>query len=364
MSVYNYTGDALTYAYDVLGTTLQYAYDVNGNEVLSGDTPEEPWVKTLLRYDTNHIITDAWLANATIQRNAVMAAYSANNIPFFIQTDGHGKMNEGNKGCHNLAEETMRYIANMQLGDWASYYSNGANAAEHISTSNGITNYLPVMGNHEFLKAVQSDPTADLTQLVASFVPLDADYVNPTYGYWKKIDIKKHVKYIGTQPHVPDDIDSSGFVWKIESGQYEWLISELEADDGYDIVILQHEPLNGTYTKLSDGTTTTVNFEDIDIGPILAARKAKTAGSYTDSDGITHAYDFTGCATDLLCSLHGHMHSDIYMTKATYGFPVYVGDDFDNDKRACYGLIDRDNGKLKIWRFGQSGVENVFELEL
>lgn len=364
MSVYNYTGDALTYAYDVLGTTLQYAYDVDGNEVLSGDPPEEPWVKTLLRYDTNYIITEAWLANATTQRNAVMAAYSANNIPFFIQTDGHGKKNEGNKGCHNLAEETMRYIANMQLGDWASYYSDGANATEHISTSRGITNYLTVMGNHEFMKAAQSDPTADLTQLVASFVPLDAGYINPTYGYWKKLDNKKHVKYLGTQPHIPDNSNSSGYIGKFTSDQWEWVIDELEANDGYDIVILQHEPFGGTYTRLDNSETETWTGGNYNLSPVFAARKAKTSGSVTDADGMTHTYDFSGCTSDFLCVFHGHTHYVMYMDKTQFGYPVYVADDFDNDKTSCYGLIDRDNGKLKIWRFGQSGVENVFELEL
>ena len=57
------------------------------------------------------------------------------------------------------------------------------------------------------------------------------------------------------------------------SDQYAWLIDELESNDGYDIILLQHEGLNGTYTKF-DGTTYVVNYPAIDINSILSLNKA------------------------------------------------------------------------------------------
>ena len=366
MAVYKRDGTQLSTIYDRSGTSLQYAYDVHGNEIFSGDAPE-PWVKTYVTYDTAYI-TDAWLENAVTQRDAIKTLYQASNnaIPFFIQTDGHGKYNEGNKGCHNKAEETMRYIMNIQLGDWGSYYDNGANATRHKQTSEGITNYLPAMGNHEFLSNNSAEaPIASLPVLVDSFVSPNAILGSETYGYYKVIDSKRKVKWLVTQPHIPVDktINSSGFLWKMTGDQYEWLIDELEANDTYDIVVIQHEPLNGTYTTRGGGTSES-EFTNMSIGEILAARKAKTNGSYTDSDGVTHSYDFRSTTTDLLCSLHGHNHAESYMTKATLGFPVYVADDFDNDLKCLYGLIDRTGGKLYIYTFGKTSADNVLTLDL
>lgn len=361
MSAYTITGSEILSVYDYQGNELSQAYDVFGNDIFSG---EEPFVKTTLPYDMNWLITDAWLANATAQRDAIKTLYqqSEDAIPFFIQTDGHGKLNECNKGCHNLAEPVMRYIANLQLGDYASYYNYGANPTSHTNTSAGITNYICAMGNHEFMSKETGD-IPSLPALVASYVPPGATIGSSTYGYYKKLDTKYGVKWLVTQPHIPDANNSSGFVTKMTSDQYEWLIDELEANDGFDIVFLQHEWLNGTYTKV-DGTTYNVSYTNYNVNPILAARKAKTSGSFTDSYGVTHSYDFRSCTTDLLCSLHGHQHNISWMTKQTLGFPVFVGRDITNGGDSCYGLIDRANGKLYIYCFTKSEVSEPIILDL
>lgn len=356
MSVYNTNGVQLSAIYSKEGASANIAYDIDGNQIFGGETP---FVPTTLDYDTNFLINSAWLNNATIQRNAIKTLYLAsdNAIPFFIMTDGHGRYNEGNKGCHNLAESTMRYIPNLQLGDYASYYNYGANPTNHTRTSYGIENYICAMGNHEFMSKETGD-TPDLSKLVASYVPSRAVIGSTTYGYYKILDDSYHVKWLVTQPHIPDASNSSGFVTRMTSDQYEWIIDELASNDGYDIVYLQHEGLNGTYTE-TDGTTYNVNYTDIDVNSILSARKAKISGSYTDSYGVTHTYDFSACTSDLLCSFHGHWHASSYMTKATLGFPVYAGEDFTGQGDSCYGLIDRANGKLYINEFTRSTTNNI-----
>lgn len=356
MSVYNKAGNTLSAIYSKNSESLQAAYSIDGSRVFGGD---EPWEPTILSYDTNYLINAAWLASAETQRDAakMLCQASSDAIPFFIMTDGHGRYNECNKGCHNLAESVMRYIPNIQLGDYASYYNYGANPADHARTSAGISNYICAMGNHEFMSKATGD-IPDLPTLVASYVPNDAIIGSSTYGYYKKLDTKYNVKWLVTQPHIPDANNSSGFVTKMTSDQYAWLIDELETNDGFDIVLVQHEGLNGTYTKL-DGTTYNVNYPAIDINTILSARKAKTAGSYTDSYGVTHTFDFRSCTSDFLCSLHGHWHVVSYITKATLGFPVFVGRDVTGNGDSCYGVIDRDGGKLHILTVARESTDTI-----
>lgn len=365
MAVYNAVGTALSTIYDKDGVSLQYAYDKNGTEVFSG---EEPFVPTTLAYDTNWVIKEAWLTNAATQRDAVKALYQASDdaIPFFIQSDGHGRFNEGNKGCHNLAESTMGYIRNIQLGDYASYWNDGETATNHIRTSAGITKYVPVLGNHEFMcESTDTDREADIAVLVNAFTPTDGILGSQTYGYYKIIDEVHNVKYLVGQMHIPDSTNSSGFISKCLGVQWEWFIDEMESNDGYDIVILNHEPFPGTYIQRESGEEVVRTLGgSYALMPLLSARKAKTSGTITDADGVTHSYDFTGCTSDLLCALHGHVHKELYIEKTTYGFPVYVAYEFANYRNCCYGLIDRDSGRLYIYAFTNTGVSEPLVLDL
>lgn len=367
MAVYNKAGTALTSIYDKDGNSLQYAYDKDGNEIFaSGDAP---WTPVPVSYDTNFFIKENWLSNAAIQRDAVKAIYQASEdaIPFFIQTDGHGRYCEGNKGCHNLAEPVMRYIPNIMLGDYGSYYSNGRNAADHIASSAGLVNYLPVMGNHEFMKGGAEDATiADLPTLINSFVPSNGILGSQTYGYYKILDDTYNIKWLVGQPHVPDSDASKGFTIGFTNDQWEWFIGELEADDGYDVIVLNHEPFAGTFYNHTDGTTVTYIGQNgkVNLSPILAARKAKTAGTFTDVDGVTHTYDFTGCNSDLLCVFHGHIHKILSADKTEHGYPSYIGTAMMNDGDCAYGIIDREGGKLHIYPFSKTSVSEPIVLDL
>lgn len=366
MAVYDINGNELLTVYGRYGATLTQAYDVYGNPLLSGGGGDE-WVKTILPYDTNYIINTAWLTSANTQRDALIALYNQTDdgIPFFIQSDGHGRKNEGNKGCHNLAEETMQYVRNIMLGDYASYYSDGNNPRGHKQTSDGIQNYIPVMGNHEFLNNNSAEALlADLPTLVDSYTPKGAVLGSQTYGYYKVTDDKYNVKYLIGQPYIPDEQNSSGFIAKYLSDQWEWFIAELSANDGYDIVVLNHQPYAGTYTRREAQTTKDYTGGSYNLTPILEARKAKTSGTYTDADNNVHSYDFSGCQTDLLCVLHGHTHVEMYIEKTAHGYPVYIADVHDNDYKCCYGLIDRENGKVHFLKFGRSGAWADLVLDL
>ena len=366
MAVYDVNGNQLSTVYNRYGTALQQVYDVYGNPLLSGGDNDE-FIKTILPYDTNYIINAAWLANANTQRDALIALFNQTDdgIPFFIQADGHGRKNEGNKGCHNLAEETMQYIRNIMLGDYSSYYSDGNNPANHKRTSDGIAKYLSVMGNHEFLNNNSDEALlADLPTLISSYTPTGATLGSAEYGYYKLLDDTYNVKYLVGQPYIPDENNSSGFITKYLSAQWEWFITELSANDGYDIVVLNHQPYSGTYTRREAQTTKTYTSTNWNLTPILEARKAKTNGSYTDADNNVHSYDFRNCTSDLLCVFHGHTHVEMYIEKTAHGYPVYIADVHDNDYKCCYGLIDRENGKIHFLKFGRSGAWEDLILDL
>lgn len=357
-NTYNLHGEKLRHTYAQGFPPIAVAYDVLGRGL-------NPFVSKTLSGGMDD--TEAWKEHATTQRNAMIDAYNRaeDAIPFFIQTDGHGRGSGGNIGCQNLAEDYCGYITNIQLGDYSSYYADGANPAAHAENSVGIEKYITVMGNHEFLTN-NPDATmlADLPTLIASYTPPGAILGSSTYGYYKKIDANNRVKYLVLQPYIPDSSKSAGFRHEITSDQYEWLIDELEADDGLDVVIIQHEPLGGNYVNPSAGTIGTRTDEGFNTREILAARKAKTSGSYTDNSGVAHSFDFRNCTTDLLCALHGHVHAVRYKQKAELGFPAYVGDWFGNNNACCYGLIDRQHKRLTLWWFNTNAVGDPIVLEL
>lgn len=363
MAVYNAAGTALTSIYDKDGISLQYAYDIDGIEIFSG---ESPFVPTPVSYDTNWLITQAWLDNAQTQRDAVKAIYqqSADAIPFFIQTDGHGRYNEGNKGCHNLAEPVMRYIPNIMLGDYASYYNDGADPTNHARTKQGITNYLPVMGNHEFLRSNTDDPIADMTIMVPSFTTSASVLGSQTYGYYKVLDDTYNVKWLVGQPHTPDANVSAGFTTKFSSEQFAWYIDEMEADDGYDIIVLNHEPFAGTYYRVATDDTVTYTSQNLNLTGILADRRLKRSGSFTDVDGVTHTYDFTGCTSKVLAVFFGHIHKIMTGSVEDNGIASFTGRDMTNAGDCAYGIIDRDGGKLYIFPFNRTTLGTTIVLDL
>lgn len=366
--IYDTSGMVISEPLDNQGRAASRVYDVSGKQLFG--KKEWGFVPRHVVYDGN-LITDALIANATSQRNALLAQYNQSDdaIPFFIETDAHGRLNDGNKLCQNLAEPIMGHIANFQLGDWGSFYSNGEDAEKHHWDSFGIVNYIPAIGNHELLaNNSASAPIADLSVLIDSFTPYHRILGSSTYGYYKVMDARYRVKYLVFQPHivVPKTVNDSGFLFKMLSDQWEWGIREMEANDGYDIVIVNHEPFPGTYTSRSSGNSFVwgpVGWE-INFTPVLKARKAKQAGVAIDGDGNEHEYDFAECNTDILCGLYGHMHAEGYAEKSEFGFPAYYGDDFDSSGKCAYGLIDRDGGKLYIYSFSKTELNDPLVLDL
>ena len=96
------------------------------------------------------------------------------------------------------------------------------------------------------------------------------------------------------------------------------------------------------------------NVVDVSIAQMLIDRKNKRSGTVKDSYGNVHAYDFTGCTSDLICSFAGHEHCDKYMWQ-NGNIPVYLFDALAYDNRPFYFVsVDRARERLNIWK-----VDNV-----
>ncbi len=89
----------------------------------------------------------------------------------------------------------------------------------------------------------------------------------------------------------------------------------------------------------------------IDTDALFNARKNKTSGTVTDSEGVDHTFDFSGCTTDILCGLHGHTHIDAYnYVGGTETGLMNVSFDWFDGNTVHFVLIDRVNKKLNVWK--------------
>lgn len=348
--------------FDVSSREINTLYDIDGRRLA-----EEPIAPafTTLPYTTNYIITADWLANARKARDAMIAdlKLSDDAIPLFIETDSHGNTLDGNKACHNLAKDSeVGYIWNIHLGDFESYYYAGKNPADMIAQKNGIKRFISVMGNHEFLANNADDaPLAEMEPLIAAYTPDNAIVGDATMGAYKIVDEEKHIKFIITQFYIPDVDTSKKHITRRNTAQIDWLLTELSANDGLDIIILQHEPLvSGTIDR--DGGAHTGG-DAITLGDIVSDRRAKRSGTFVDDEGVSHDYNFSDCTSDFLCSLHGHSHAERLRTDS---FPMYVADWFgSNHGHSClYGLIDRAHQKLYIYKFGTTYASERLDVNL
>lgn len=307
-------------------------------------------------------LSDAWIANAeTAYANvlAQMKLYANDAIPFFIQTDLHGRSNDPARWLNNKDQR----VKNLNLGDDVTDYFSEAAGAAYRDAAMPVQNLITVFGNHEShtlnaenateygIKYYYTDTTTAGKRMVNGrnfFVSYDDDY---------------NVKYVVVCPYYTNNDGTRDGV-NIRTDQMEWLLKELSANDGYDVVLLMHQLWTDTYIH-RDGTAQ--NWQDApvileDMWTVLKDRKNKRSGTITDSSGVTHNYDFSDCKTELLCSLHGHAHEELYLSEES--MVGYAADWYGHDNRCTFGLIDRVNNKVTFWVFDNNGCLDPLELSI
>lgn len=352
-------------------------YDVNGNEVAggggdvkqaflelvaSGEINLGATIGAVLAYNN---LSANWISNATTAYNSMLAKYKelANRaIPFFISTDQHGRGVEQHRWVNNTDADGMN-IANINLGDTVTDYYNLAQLNSMLARTRQVKNYIGVVGNHDTSNHGAETPTVyDLTRTFMStyerHIPCGYD------DSYTIIDGLHDVKIVVSDNYIHGS-DGSMVNDALSSEYCDWLIKEL-SDDTHDILFVQHwmiYALRGVY-KYRDGTPQTTDGigGPVQLRNLLVARKNKTSGSITDTNGGSHAFDFTNLTHDLLCCLHGHQHEEIYANLD--GLLCYVADWYGSNYSCVFGIVDRENDKLRIWKFDstQAYAELVLDI--
>lgn len=307
-------------------------------------------------------LSDAWIANAeTAYANvlAQMKLYGNDAIPFFIQTDLHGRSNDPARWLNNKDGR----VKNLNLGDIVvDYFSDSAGDAYRKSAL-PVQNLITVYGNHEAYTLNAENATEYGLTYYYTDTTTSGRRQPSRRGYFVSYDDVYNVKYLVVCPYYMSN-DGTREATGILTDQMTWLLRELSLDDGYDIVMLMHQLWTDTYIH-RDGTIQSWRDAPVvlnNMWTVLKDRKNKRSGTITDSSGVAHSYDFSDCKTELLCSLHGHAHEELYLSEES--MVGYAADWYGRDNRCTFGLIDRVNNKVTFWVFDNNGCLDPLELPI
>ena len=307
-------------------------------------------------------LSDDWKANAETAYTAMleeMKLIGNDAIPFFVQTDLHGRSNDPARWLNNIDAR----IKNINLGDDVENWFSDSAGESYRTAALPIQNLITVYGNHE----AHTGDAENATEYGLNYYYTDtttAGRRQPSRrGYFVSYDNVYNVKYVVVCPYYMAD-DGSRDVAEILSDQMTWLLHELSADDGYDIILLMHQLWTDTYYHrdgtLQDWTDAPTVLEN--LWTVLKDRRNRRSGTITDSSGVEHSYDFSGTKSRILCSLHGHAHEELMLTEES--MTAYVADWYGDDNCCVFGIIDRVNSKLKIWEVKTAGVQDALELDI
>ena len=281
-----------------------------------------------------------------------------NKIPIIVHTDQHGRIGASNQVMKLIGDMVNWYEVSkcMNLGDTVSDRFGTTELENYLSATKDsipLSKRLDVYGNHDVWDSDDSQKyTVDQKRLSPYFKNIYARR-HGNNGYFTVVDDYYNVKYL-----VISDLeypDTNYSKRRITTAQAKFIVSELSADDGRDVVLVSHVPLDSDEVTSRDSTylassekflsdTTAHN----SFMTMIAARKNKTSGTFTDSEGISHTYDFSNVSGDLLMSLHGHAHFEAYRTFEN-SITEFIFDWFDGNT-FYFGYIDRENMKFKVWK--------------
>ena len=374
MSVYNKNGNILSAVYDMFGNQLAQCYDKSGNPLLDGGGGSEDYDSWETEYQ--HTILQA--------RDAWKTEYRSDNsiIPLIIHTDQHRYLNSAHKPTFDYLSRAIKWsevTAIVGLGDVCGAVYNTTDLNNMLTCLSGLptAKKINVWGNHDCQnnKAEGSSYAyAPLTD--AQYHALQDDYFdnsgfggnssNVRYGY-------KGMEYVIDPLHnvkicifaVWVTRGDPWYHYYCDSASIEAMISMLSSVDDMDIIILCHiQPYGrkttryipavdgGEASSVVTGSVTSSLGYGVALDQLFADRKAKTSGTITDCDGVSHSYDFSGCTSDLLCSLSGHIHADRYIYSPDGTVPAVIFDAYRYDNNPLYFVnIDRTRERINVWKF-------------
>ena len=291
-----------------------------------------------------------------------------NKIPIIVHTDQHGRIGASNQVMKLIGDMVNWYEVSkcMNLGDTVPDRFDMTTLDNYLSATKDsipLSKRLDVYGNHDVWDSNDSQKyTVDQKRLSPYFKNIYARR-HGNNGYFTVVDDYYNVKYL-----VVSDLeypDTNYSTRRITTAQAKFIVSELSADDGRDVVLVSHVPLDSDEVTSRDSTYQAYSEKFLSdttahnsFMTMIAARKNKTSGTFTDSEGVEHAYDFSNASGDLLMSLHGHSHFEAYRTFENsiteFIFDWFYGNTF------YFAYIDRKEKKFKVWK----NEANVGALEI
>lgn len=293
----------------------------------------------------------------------VMGDY--NKIPLIVHTDQHGRIGAKNPVLKLIGDITNWYEISKctNLGDTVADRFGATVLQTYLDAAKDcipLSRRLDVYGNHDIWDADEDQKyTVDQKRLSPYFKNIYARR-HGNNGYFTAADDYYNVKYlvINNMEYPATNYSTR----RITTAQAKFIVEELGKRDGYDIILLSHVPLVADDTMTSRDTSYQAYTEtflsdaaaNASFLAMIAARKAKTSGTFTDSEGVGHAYDFSVCGSELLMSLHGHTHFEAYKS-LTGSITEFAFDWFDGNT-FYFAYIDRNAKKFKCWK-NENGVE-------
>jgi len=316
-------------------------------------------------------------------------------IPFILHTDQHGRLTNTKKGLFDFLSTVV------QWGNISAIFNLGDTVVDHWEDNSLFTNPLLINDTlEEASKCLESVPkdkqinvygnhdtwySGNVQTAVAGVLP-SLQYLNPYFratglrakpfpdnsGFQVVYDDIFNIKYLvlGCWDYADKTGDYTGYQWYwINQKHLEYVVTEMAKDDGYDLVLVSHVPLE----MGSSGSIDPVSGEPYELDPVIYithydsflvplwnARKNRTSGSVS-SGGVSVSFDFTNCKTDCLCAIAGHTHHDGATYIGNDGL-LQIAFDYFTDMTIHFGVIDRANKKVKCWKLSYSNPTDVWEM--
>ena len=368
MSVYHLNGNTVQGAYNVEGTALSYAYDIEGNEVLSGVTP-----------DYNQY-SNAYQKAILDARDEWKTQYRSDHdvIPLVVHTDQHGRFVTSNTATVELfqylglAINWSEVSAMIGLGDVDLAVENYPQMNTVLNHACARSKQINIWGNHDLWR----NYTTVNDQFVVDFETTYPCFSNETYGDESHAYNHKGIEYHIDEAHNIKYVCIAGWEINKNLGGYSHyvigsqslddIIDMLEADDGYDLIVLCHVrpwsiPKNylmsagGTngadalYETSSEGDSASINV-GANLDAMFTARNNHTSGTVIDQYGVSHNYDFTNCTNKIICAFFGHWHQDMYGWSSSDMLQIAM-DAYAYGTRPFYLInIDRTSETVTLWK--------------
>lgn len=356
-------------------------YDKYGEEILSGGGSSGGTSANTLPTGATNIDLNGYNGVSASYAQKILDNYLAfiaevdgdpYKVPLIIHTDQHGRLTSSTSGVMPLLGALINWYKVskiVNLGDTCT--TTFSPSSLKVMLNNNIL-YFPfsksinVFGNHDTW-----DERSGSRIYYASQELLEPYFYNMAKrggaGWFSVADERYMVKYIVFTGY---QYKNGGNTTCMNSDQADFIIDELSANDGYDIILLSHEPINsqgataviagdeiGKYTVFSSANVVESFLQ------MISARKNKSTGTFTDSEGVSHAYDFRNLKSDILVHLCGHMHCEGYQVFQNSIFEWFA-DWFDNST-FYFAYIDRKTKKFKRWKNDAANlVDDVLEFNI